>query len=322
MSGKKQKRLDKYIETKLRKDENVRLIKRLEGRESDVDLKGFVSARRLGQRVESKRDEIRRAEVEKRRGIESTNVENSEESEEGEEVEIPKPLAAAVVRHSSALPAAPKAPQLGLHENVSVVAPLYTPVPKTAFGSGLKRPLEIDEDGRPIIKTRVRSKGKGVRIELLPAQPQESEWTGFSDLSEMPTESEGDEDNSESAFASSEEDDSEAEEGEESESESEEEDEGEEEQEDEASKTAKKERRSAFTAWAEQQRNETLGFTPSTVIGSISSSGPLSAAQQQAAKSFVPREPEQDPLPEALLLDSGAAIDRKAHVCIFTVFSQ
>ena len=80
-----------------------------------------------------------------------------------------------------------------------------------------------------------------------------------------------------------------------------------------ASKAAKKGRTSAFKAWAEQQRNEALGFTPSTVIGSILGSGPTSSSQLQAAQSFVPRASEQDPLPESLLLSTGSAINRVAH---------
>jgi ATP-dependent RNA helicase DHX37/DHR1 len=309
MSAKKQKRLDKYIETKLRKDENVALLKRLEKSQGGVDTALFQSTRRLGQRTESRRDMLRRAVEERKRGV---NIEGAEKvlferlrveesgSEEEEEGEGEEEVSAA-----------------------RRFGPTPTPVvvPKTGFGSGLKRPLEIDGDGRPVIKKRVRSKGKAVLIEMPPPVREEPEWTGFSDGSEMPSGSE-EEDEELDTEGSEVSDDSEGEgfesseessgAGSEEESEEEEDDDEESEELDEE-KAARKERKSAFKAWAEQARNEAIGFTPSTVIGSLPQSALSFASQLQAAKDFVPREPEQDPLPESLLLASEVAKDRKAH---------
>ncbi|KAF2432154.1 P-loop containing nucleoside triphosphate hydrolase protein [Tothia fuscella] len=311
MSSQKQKRLDKYIETKLRKDENVRLIKRLEGRTGEVDLSGFSSVRTLGQRVESKRDGRRNGGLERgRNGLEESEGSSSAEYSEDEGCNGNEKQAWAMTQAA--------APQEDVAPPPTII-PTIAPIVKTAFGSGLKRPLDIDEDGRPIIKTRVRSKGKGIRIELSPLQSQEAEWGGFSDVSELPTESEvEDDDSSEESVSGHDNSDNFKDQDLDSNTEDEDGVVKEDEDlnissEDEATKVAKKARKSAFTAWAEQQRNEAIGFTPSTVIGTAPSSGPLSAAQSQAAKSFIPREPEQEPLPEVLLLNSDLAKDRKAN---------
>lgn len=67
VSGKKAKRLEKYIENKLKKDENRELIEKLARSKTDTSL--FQSSSRLGQGKETKRQTIRRALREKQRDI-------------------------------------------------------------------------------------------------------------------------------------------------------------------------------------------------------------------------------------------------------------
>ncbi|KAL8955665.1 MAG: hypothetical protein Q9183_006565, partial [Haloplaca sp. 2 TL-2023] len=74
----------------------------------------------------------------------------------------------------------------------------------------------------------------------------------------------------------------------------------------EASKARRKKRSSAFKAWATEQINEALGFTPSA--GNVSNH--LDEAPAEGIN-LQPRKPEEDPLPPELQLTS-AAPDRKA----------
>lgn len=193
------------------------------------------------------------------------------------------------------------------------------------FGSGLKRPLEVDEAGKPIIQTRKRQKkSKAIII------PQEVDWEGFSSENEdMDTDEDDFEDQASSAAsdsASTSEDDSESD-GYEIASELDNSGEGEED--DDESDTSqdqdqpreKKERSSAFKAWAvrfsaflntyrfvaklllqTQQRNEAVGFTPSTNI--------TYAIPKPA--NFQPRAPESDPLPPELETTTASDAPEKA----------
>ncbi|ODQ54452.1 P-loop containing nucleoside triphosphate hydrolase protein [Saitoella complicata NRRL Y-17804] len=74
MSSKKKKRLDKYIETKLKKEDSKALIEKLAA--SKVDTSLMHSAKNLGRAKETKRERLRRALNEERRGI---NANPSEE---------------------------------------------------------------------------------------------------------------------------------------------------------------------------------------------------------------------------------------------------
>jgi hypothetical protein len=67
VSGKKRKRLDHYIDTKLRKEENQELIKKLASQQVDTSL--FQSSKKLGRVSESKREGLERALRERERGI-------------------------------------------------------------------------------------------------------------------------------------------------------------------------------------------------------------------------------------------------------------
>ncbi|TKA58734.1 hypothetical protein B0A49_08855, partial [Cryomyces minteri] len=171
VSSKKQKRLDKYIDTKLKKDENLELIKKLASHKVDTSL--FQSSKKLGRTNESKREILSRALRERQAGIdvEKNNallyeaprerrevLENESDSELDEPTEI-------------ATPAPP----------VEAAQPIRPSAPVTAaFGSGLKRPLEVDESGRPVLKKRKRTKAKSANLHA----PEELEWEGFDPESE------------------------------------------------------------------------------------------------------------------------------------------
>ncbi|KAM7208767.1 P-loop containing nucleoside triphosphate hydrolase protein [Naviculisporaceae sp. PSN 640] len=280
VSGKKAKRLEKYIDTKLRKDETRKLLSKLAANKIDTSL--FSSTRSLGQTKETKKEAISRALREQRAGLPTDNsttellyerrkeatgelpVQNQPESSEDEEdVEDVSP--AAVSEQS-----APK------------------PVISQSVGSGLKRSLQTDDSGRPVLPKRQKRGGVKTKQDdaapqfVLLKKPEEEyeEWNGFS------SESEGlDSVNSEAGSSDSEDSSEEGEESiESSEEGSESEESGEEDQ-----MERRKERSSVFKAWATQQRNEALGYTP---VGT----GP-SVLEIPKPASFKPRPVEQDPLP-------------------------
>jgi len=173
------------------------------------------------------------------------------------------------------------------------------------FGSGLKRPLEVDEDGKPVLQTRKRRKGQNKPI----AVQDEVEWEGFGSNGEDEDgadSNESDEDaDSESELGSSQDDS-----GEDAASDSGESEEGSEEESDsdtsmdEDTKIARRERASAFKTWATQQRNETIGFVPTNN---------LSLAFPPKSANFEPRAPEDDPLPPELATTTTTDATRKAY---------
>ena len=163
------------------------------------------------------------------------------------------------------------------------------------FGSGLKRPLSNINDETPIVKKRRRQN----KITLFPQPDTGIPWEGFSsaDDSEVSTASEGTQTDIEE---DSENDSDISISGQSSEDESSSEEINAEERE------ARKERSSAFKAWATQRVNEAMDFTP-----------PSSNINQTDAKvigqppKIIPRQPEQDPLPAELEVFTNTP-DRKA----------
>lgn len=155
----------------------------------------------------------------------------------------------------------------------------------SSLGSGLKRPLETDHDGHPILKERKRIK----RPVKEPQEYSELPWEGFSSNDEL-----GDVSSEESFadFSSKTPIDSEGEySSESSTSSSTGSIAGETEENIDAARAAeRKERSSAFKAWAAQQVNEALGFSPSTIVENSVATG----------HKIKPREPELDPLPPEL----------------------
>ncbi|KAB2581227.1 putative ATP-dependent RNA helicase DHR1 [Lasiodiplodia theobromae] len=313
ISKKKQKRMDKYIDTKLKREENLELMKKLATLKTDTSL--LQSAKQLSHTRKSRQEILARAVQEKEAGI---DVEKNEtilkdvsrpekkdlgyhtdsDEEEDEQVETTGKKA----RNGTG--AAPESKE----EEVKDEKPA---APAVAFGSGLKRPLELDEDGRPVIKKRKRAAKPALKFT---APQPEPEWEGFS------SEGEGSADDDDGSSASGwsavsdEEEGSEEDGSEEGSDEEEDEDESSDEEDsdesmeesDGAKKQEKKERSSAFKAWATAERNKTVGYTPSTNI---------EALPQLAAKpaNFQPRAPEEDPLPPELATKTATDAWRKAY---------
>ncbi|KAH7392957.1 DEAH-box RNA helicase-like protein [Pyrenochaeta sp. MPI-SDFR-AT-0127] len=327
ISGKKKKRLDKYIDTKLKKEENLELLKKLASQKIDTSL--FQSSKKLGNGANTQRETLRRALAESRAGIDVEKNEglllkkrevkepNSDSNSDSDTViaELPQPAPRNVSAPDFQTRKRNRSPTESFQGDEDIPlnpAPLKeTPHIAGLFGSGLKRPLELDESGQPVIAVRKRRKGKDKPIVI----EQEVAWEGFSsdeddaDASETSSaESEGseqdfDEEDEESLGSESGESlNLEEEESEEDESD----DESDEESEtspDEDTKVARKERTSAFKAWATQQRNEAVGFTPTNN---------LTLAMVPKPVHFQPRAPEQDPLPPELATNTMTDATRKA----------
>ncbi|EGX94839.1 DEAH-box RNA helicase (Dhr1), putative [Cordyceps militaris CM01] len=294
MNSKKAKRLEKYIDTKLRKDENRELLSKLASRKIDTSL--FSSSKSLGQGRETKKQSLSRALREARAGIEDGEAlleERREVAEDDSDEYNDKPTLAA-----KPTPVATSKPETKPAESTIVTAQL-----SDAVGSGLKRPLEVDEEGRPLIQKRqkrggVKSKVRApVELAFVESEngsdEDEDEWNGVSDDNEGSEAEEDEEDDKED-----EEDDKE-DDKEDEEDDSDDED-GEDEDEDAAAQRSQ--RSSMFKAWATQQRNEALGFKPNEPT--------TSNMVIPRPDNFVPRAPEQEPLPVELQPTENT--DRKA----------
>jgi ATP-dependent RNA helicase DHX37/DHR1 len=316
VSSKKSKRLDKYIENKLKKDENRELLAKLA--ETKVDTSLFASSRSLGHNRETTREALARALKETQAGI------NKDDNEK---------LLYKARPPSSSSASASASPSPVDEFPMRTAAPPQPPQPHTAsfapglsaasLGSGLKRPLDLGEDGRP--KLAKRQKRGGVKSRATIPQPEpvpvkgESEcdgdddvWNGFSsddvagesdsssgnDGSEQGSDAEstGDLEGSESGGSG---DNSSSEDGSDDESDEESDEDG------EAEQSNPKQRSSAFKQWAHQQRNEAMGYTP------VASEAGTQALQMPKPANFTPRPLEEDPLPRELLPTKN--VDRKAY---------
>ncbi|KAL1896545.1 putative ATP-dependent RNA helicase DHR1 [Sporothrix stenoceras] len=301
MSAKKAKRLEKYIETKLRKDESRDLNDKLAAHSVDPAI--FESSRDLG-----KGKKRRRAEQAKlQSAIREKGSDDESESDDEEMAEAGPPKA----------PAAP-APTTGS----SLFGAGFS------IGSGLKRPLDLDDEGRPILKKRKKRGGVKSKFNVetvkqpepkyvitkpgsdsdemsedeeedannAAAEESGDEWSGLSDDDKKDEEEEGEDDSDEEEEGSDDEDDDE--------------DDGEDDSSDEDSdsdnSSEESSRPSAFKAWAQAQRNEALGFEGAT--GETTKTYEL-----PTVKDFTPRAIESEPLPANL--QPTQRLDRKAfHV--------
>ncbi|KAM4056301.1 helicase associated (HA2) domain-containing protein [Hirsutella rhossiliensis] len=312
VSGKKAKRLEKYIDSKLRKDENRELLAKLAARKVDTSL--FTSSKSLGQGRETKKQALSRALREKRAGIEGDDADKllferrreacqaaQEDSDDdrdasGSDTELhhrptETKLLTSSISKSSTLAQQPASTASGV------------------VGSGLKRPLELDEDGRPVIMKRQKRGGVKTKVQPMHAPlaasggPKYEEWDGFDsdaasgdpdsnasnddhenstdDCSDAETDELSSEDDSSAESEETSGDDSMGDQGEDGE--------------------ARTQRSSAFKAWAHQKRNEALGFQPTD---------PSLTTLIPRPDNFVPRAPEQDPLP--MELKPTARTERKA----------
>ncbi|KAF2826150.1 P-loop containing nucleoside triphosphate hydrolase protein [Ophiobolus disseminans] len=323
ISGKKKKRLDKYVDTKLKKEENLALLKKLASQKVNTSL--FQSSKKLGSGSDSKREALRRALAERKAGInveenekllfEERNIREFEPANGGADDGSTAPPQPTPKPSTSRLPTRKRdqsssaSPEADAQPNAN--APT-TSQSTGLFGGGLKRPLEVDESGKPIIQVRKRRKTKSKLI----LTEEEVEWEGFGSNSEADGNASPNEDSVSVASGSPSEDIQES--GSDSgsgsgleEAESSEEDESEEESDqesdtspDEDSKVAKKQKTSAFKAWATQQRNEAIGFVPTNN---------LSQAIHPKPANFKPRAPEQDPLPAELQTNTSTNATRKAY---------
>lgn len=167
---------------------------------------------------------------------------------------------------------------------------------KPVFGSGLKRPVDNGIDGNPVIKKRRRLN----KTSSISTAAMELPWEGFSsdddsDASShsLPsaTASMGSQTDSEEELSA----DADGSEASTEESEN-----------DDYDPEKRKERSSAFKAWATSQVNEALGFKPTA-----DNSATLLNHPPAKQITYIPRAPEQDPLPPELEVKSSAP-ERKA----------
>ncbi|OQV04098.1 Helicase associated domain-containing protein [Cladophialophora immunda] len=239
ISSKKQKRLDKYIENKLRKDETLDLLRKLEQEKEKYEAAVANSSGNLGKRTYgdfvSDTGPSPKRQTQKTPQMQDDSDVESEDSFEAEHREA-------------------------FDEDKGPKEPIIPRGPLQVQGSGLARPLAVDENGLPIIQSRKSKKRNRHRVEV----PVELPWEGF------------DSEPSENEKHSAEEDSEDEEEGSSSansDSSSEPEDASDGEDDTDMSEAYEgdgdkiKPRNSAFKAWATQQLNQSVGHTPSYTTG-------------------------------------------------------
>ncbi|KAI0433069.1 DEAH-box RNA helicase [Xylaria sp. FL1042] len=299
MSSKKAKRLEKYIDKKLAKDENRRLLAQLAANKIDTSL--FASSRHLGAAKETKREMMSRVLRERAAGIAQSdeNILFEPRAEPMDDLDSDDLKSDGSLEIVNKLP--PSNETAIKSQRTSVSEP---PASTAVAGSGLKRPLELDEEGRPVLRKRqkrggVKSKLSG-KSSLIPDIPLNQAGDHSEEDNEMERDEEGDEWN---GFSSDEAAPGDAEEGSGNESSnasvdegtsnedtssSEGEEEDDDDDDDDGENTAQK-RSSAFKAWAHEQRNSALGYEPSSNSNAI--------LDFTVPENFKPRPIEQEPLP-------------------------
>ncbi|KAJ5484939.1 ATP-dependent RNA helicase DHR1 [Penicillium diatomitis] len=283
VSSKKQKRLEKYIETKLKKEENVELLKKLA--QANVDTSGLQTSRDLGKRK-------------RQPGI-----------QDSVRIHAPKESRAAGDSDDSDI-------------DLQSTPGAKPQIPTRPVGSGLKRPLELGADGFPVIKKRKRTKKRKISVapatepswegfESGEETPSGDEQDDVSEKSDIEDSSEGDlADAHLTAFSDTSEEDGEDDNNNDDDDEEEEQEDSEGDDDDEGSEDSTtdendhriKPRESAFKSWAIQQINEAVGFNPAE--------GPL--VHEHVQQAFAPprKEPQntveiEEPLPRELEVTTG-----------------
>ncbi|EWC45097.1 hypothetical protein DRE_06236 [Drechslerella stenobrocha 248] len=300
ITSKKAKRLDKYIDNKLKKEERVRLIEKLKDVQGDTSL--LVKTTQLGVKHESARNQLKRALREQRAGI---NVEeNAAIIYEEREIPSELPVFALPTATADALRPAPKILAAGI---------------ATDIGGGLKRPLEVDEFGLPILK-KLKRRHKATPAtsdDPLPDYTVEDDsetlaeggsWEGFSSEEEYSgvsdpsaSEDEGEKDEYE--------DTSEVDSGEDDDDDSDDSDDSDQDPLQKASswrKTAgKSEKASAFKAWANSERNKILDVSDkqSTSLGAVPGEVTSSFPSAASLKPLVDNSQKEEPRPSKEMLD-------------------
>ncbi|KAL9029057.1 MAG: hypothetical protein Q9196_002665, partial [Gyalolechia fulgens] len=262
MSSSKSKRLDKYIDKKLRKEDTMDLIRQLETKTANgstvgkSSFRGFPAASQPFGGGQARVDTLNKGDVLMDDDLESS----SDDSEMSRPSEVPA----------------------NETERTSIV------LSKPVIGSGLKRPLDVGPDGNPIIAKRQRTK----RSHVLATYDVESSWDGIS----SDTESDASQDTAiSSSYSQGTHTDSDVDETSSETSSSAGDVVGCHKGDNEALKAKRRERSSAFKAWASQQFNEAIGFTPSSTAAPWQTS-----AAENEKLDIKPRAPEQDPLPPEL----------------------
>ncbi|KAI1623202.1 adenosinetriphosphatase [Exophiala viscosa] len=241
ISSKKQKRLDKYIENKLKKDETLDLLRKLEQEKEKYEATaGLQESKNLGKRsfgefVHGKGPSVKTGRHGKKAS--GSHDESDVDSEDSFEADNPDAFADGEEQKANG-------------NTIDAVG---------AQGTGLKQPLAVDENGLPVIQIRKNKKRKKIEEQM----PQELPWEGF--------ESEPEEDEHSSGL------DSEDLESDDSQTESDDEDDSDDsdvEESDMDSATSSTSgggkpapRNSAFKAWATAQLNQSVGHVPSYTTG-------------------------------------------------------
>jgi ATP-dependent RNA helicase DHX37/DHR1 len=261
ISGKKQKRLDKYIETKLKKDENLELLKKLS--KAKFDTSRLQSSKHLGKRKFGDYMEglghgdghVAQVQQDLAEGFVGADSDANSEDSFGRE-------------HRDAL--------TGVEED-QVAGSNGHKTTGLELGSGLKQPLIFGADGLPILRVRKKKRTKSTLV-----APTEIPWEGFeSESEELGENSEGvseEDDEDEGAEEKSTDDistNSSGVSGKEDEQESDT---------SQASGSRLKPRISAFKTWATQQINKSLDYSPQHVIDVVHKAPETSSATQQAMK--------------------------------------
>lgn len=255
----------------MKKEENLDLIKKLEGSKINTSL--FRSARDLGIKKESRRERqyVPAAPEQSGQGI---NVQNK-----------------SGLFHERDLRTLNDSSDIDSDSSGSVSDPILStyagkPLSTPSLGIGLKRPLETDQDGHPVLNERKRLK----KLVKIPKQYSELPWEGFSSNDDLDQSSS--EESSADSLAGRTSIDSDGEFSRESNASSSSGSIASETEEDvdPTLDADRRERSSAFKAWASQQINEALGFSPTSTLENPVGTG----------HSIKPRESENDPLPPEL----------------------
>ena len=185
MSAKKRKRFDKYIETKLKKEETAALLAKLA--ETKVDTSLFTSTRTIGASKESKKQQIKRALLEERAGI---NLEqNKAILYEERQIEVGGD-------GGGDGDGSDEGAEDGVQEQQPRPNPAHPFTIGVIVGAGLKRPLDSGEGGPPVIKRIKKNRKLSKEPLVVVREPEVSgeesssgddkecdgeEWHGFSE---------------------------------------------------------------------------------------------------------------------------------------------
>ncbi|OAP61294.1 hypothetical protein AYL99_03495 [Fonsecaea erecta] len=277
-SSKKKKRLDKYIENKLRKDETLDLLRKLEQEKEKYEAVVAKSSGNLGKRTFGEFiNEAGPSSKHSKQKIPQMQDDSDIDSEDSFEAE-----------HKEAF-----------NDKKRLGEPRISDGPPHIQGSGLAQPLALDENGLPIIQSR---RGK-TRIRPQDEASVELPWEGFDsepsiheqDSEEEDSGEEEEEEGSSSELPSSSNDSEDASDSEDNTDMSET---------DEVDGDKIKPRNSAFKAWATQQLNQSIGYTPSYTTGE----GQLLPVPKPVTKSET-----QPPKPATASTVSNPVLNRIAY---------